>query len=269
MPLRLVSVEEPFAQWGLDFIGMINPPSSTRHKWILTATDYFTRLSKVIPLRNSSESEVLAFLEDLVCRYGSSKTVIVDNACAFTGSRITQFTLSRGSKYKMECQHHLRSTLWADRITPKQTLKNSPYKLVYGKDALFPMSLEIPTLQLLKSMELAENGPMAVRLVEIMELQEAREAAFTALQDKQEVVKIWFDSKKSSDLVFNLRDLVLKYNERAMKLGQYAKFDCLWEGPFCILVSGKQEEKEEKVEKGEKRKVHYIKNIFVFSLQNE
>ena len=28
LPLLLVFVEEPFRQWGLDFIGEINPPSS-------------------------------------------------------------------------------------------------------------------------------------------------------------------------------------------------------------------------------------------------
>ncbi|XP_057829715.1 uncharacterized protein LOC131040773 [Cryptomeria japonica] len=199
MPLRPMLVEEPFTQWGLDFIEMINPPSSAGHKWILTATDYFTRWSEVVPLWNSLESEVLAFLEDLTCRYGPPKIIISDNVHAFTGS-----------EYKREWHHHLRSALWADCITPKKILKNSPYKLIYGKDALFPMSLEISALQLLKSMEVAENSPMAVRLAEIMELEEAREATFMAVQDRQEVVKRWFDSKKSSDLVFTLGDLVLK-----------------------------------------------------------
>lgn len=50
MPIRPVSVEEPFSQCGLDFIGMINPPSSAGHKWILTATNYFTRWSEAVPL---------------------------------------------------------------------------------------------------------------------------------------------------------------------------------------------------------------------------
>ncbi|XP_059066218.1 uncharacterized protein LOC131857560 [Cryptomeria japonica] len=264
MPLRPVSVEEPFAQWGLVFIRMINPPSSTGQKWILTATDYFTRWSEVVPLRNSSKSKVLDFLEDLTCWYYPPKTVISDNVHAFTGSRITQFTLSRGIYLKTsssyypqgnglvestnknliqvikrigfeykEWHHHLRNALWADRIMPKQILKNSPYKLVYGKDALFPLSLEILTLQLLKSMEVAENVPMVVRLAEIMELEEAREVAFTTLQNRQEVLKRWFDSKKSSNLIFALEDLVLKYNERTVKPGQHNKFDCLWEGPFA------------------------------------
>lgn len=111
----------------------------------------------------------------------------------------------------------MRSALWADHITPKQILKTSPYKLVYGKHALFPKSLEIPTLQLLKSMEVVENGPMTVRLVEIMEIEKARETTFIALQDRQETIKRWFDSKKISNPVFTHGDLVLNYNERVTK----------------------------------------------------
>jgi hypothetical protein len=43
LPLKLISVKAPFMQWGIDFIGEINPPSSTHHKWTLTATEYFTK----------------------------------------------------------------------------------------------------------------------------------------------------------------------------------------------------------------------------------
>jgi len=39
LPLKPISVESPFQQWGLDFISEIHPPSSAQHKWILTATD--------------------------------------------------------------------------------------------------------------------------------------------------------------------------------------------------------------------------------------
>jgi hypothetical protein len=42
-------VKGPFQQWGLDFIGEINPSSSGQHKWILVATDYFTKWIEAIP----------------------------------------------------------------------------------------------------------------------------------------------------------------------------------------------------------------------------
>jgi len=36
--LESIQVKEPFQQWGLDFIGVINPNSSIGHKFILTTT---------------------------------------------------------------------------------------------------------------------------------------------------------------------------------------------------------------------------------------
>lgn len=108
LPLRPMMVEEPFAQWGRDFIGMINPPSSIGHKWILIATDSFTRWSESVPLKNSLETEVLTFLEDLVCRYGPPKTIISDNMRAFMGSRITRFSLSKGIYLKISSNYYLQ-----------------------------------------------------------------------------------------------------------------------------------------------------------------
>ena len=43
MPLQLVYEVHPFAKWGLDFIGIGNPLSSTRHRFILTIKNYCTR----------------------------------------------------------------------------------------------------------------------------------------------------------------------------------------------------------------------------------
>ena len=42
-PLNSILVEAPVQQRGLDFIGEINPNYSGLHRWILTATDYFTK----------------------------------------------------------------------------------------------------------------------------------------------------------------------------------------------------------------------------------
>ena len=51
LPLVPISVEAPFQQWGLDFIGEINPISSGQHTWILTTTDFFTKWVEAIPTR--------------------------------------------------------------------------------------------------------------------------------------------------------------------------------------------------------------------------
>jgi hypothetical protein len=53
-PLKPVVVSGPFQQWGLDFIGEIHPTSSGQHRWILTASDYFTKWIEAIPTRSAS-----------------------------------------------------------------------------------------------------------------------------------------------------------------------------------------------------------------------
>eukprot|EP00253_Pinus_taeda_P013958 PITA_13958 len=49
LPLKPIEISAPFQQWGLDFIGEIHPASSGQHRWILTATDYFTKWIEAIP----------------------------------------------------------------------------------------------------------------------------------------------------------------------------------------------------------------------------
>ena len=39
LPLHPIQVNQPFSQWGLDLIGLINPPSSSGYKWILATTN--------------------------------------------------------------------------------------------------------------------------------------------------------------------------------------------------------------------------------------
>lgn len=105
---------------------------------------------------------------------------------------------------------------------------------MYVKEEKFPVLLEIPALHLLKSLELEDNEPMEVRLAELLKLQESKAKAFNSLHNCQQTVKRWFDEKISNP-GFKCKDLVVKYNECGAKPGQHAKFDSLWESPFCIF----------------------------------
>ena len=60
-----------FQQWGLDFIGEINPSSSRKHKWILTATDFFTKWVESIPTRNATDKVIIDYIEEnILSRFG-------------------------------------------------------------------------------------------------------------------------------------------------------------------------------------------------------
>jgi hypothetical protein len=92
LPLKPISVEAPFQQWGLDFIGEIHPPSSGQHKWILTATDYFTKWIEAVPSRQATDAVIIKFLENnILSRFGCPRKIITDNAAAFRSKNLIDF----------------------------------------------------------------------------------------------------------------------------------------------------------------------------------
>ena len=91
-PLKPISVSAPFQQWGLDFICEINPPSIGQHKWILTATDYFTKWIEAISTRNATDVVIIKFLlENIFARFGTPRKLVTDNARAFKSVKMHNF----------------------------------------------------------------------------------------------------------------------------------------------------------------------------------
>jgi hypothetical protein len=81
LPLKPIKASSLFQQWGLDFIGEINPPFSGQHKWILTATDYFTKWIEAMPTRNATDKVIMNFLKtNIFARFGFPSKLVTDNA---------------------------------------------------------------------------------------------------------------------------------------------------------------------------------------------
>ena len=68
----------------------------------------------------------------------------------------------------------LKYALWEDRITVKQAIGTSPYQLVYGTEAVFPVQLGIPVMKFLQNSQ-EEPNDMQRRIFEMIELQQHRE----------------------------------------------------------------------------------------------
>jgi hypothetical protein len=100
MPLQPVLPDFPFSKWDLDFIGPINPMSSTRHIFILTTNDYFTKWIEVVPLRHNQDENLISFLEsNIFSRFDIPLEIIADNGPAFIFSKLTQFLVKLGVKH--------------------------------------------------------------------------------------------------------------------------------------------------------------------------
>jgi hypothetical protein len=266
-PLQPVSVDSPFQQWGLDIIGPINPPSSQQHNFIVIAMDYFTRWSEVAALIPVNTSQVIAFLNsNIITRFGIPDYLVFDNASYFYSLEMSEFALEKGIKMKYFASYYpegnrlaestnknlikiikrtvvenhknwhnaLLNALWADRVTPKVVVGNSPFFLVYGKEAILPPHILLPSLQLSQKVQEEDCPPLENRINALMKLEEVRAQEKRKLDQHQQLVKSWFDASSSSDRNFEVGDLVLKWDKPHEGKGEHTKFQNLWLGPFLI-----------------------------------
>jgi hypothetical protein len=78
-PMNSIVKSLPFRGWGLDFIDEIHPRSSKGHRFILVATNYFTKWTKAIPLRNITHREIINFVQEhIIYRFEVPQTLTTD-----------------------------------------------------------------------------------------------------------------------------------------------------------------------------------------------
>ncbi|XP_034197371.1 uncharacterized protein K02A2.6-like [Prunus dulcis] len=167
----------PFHTWGLDLIGTIHPPYDD-YIWILTATKYFTKWVKAIPLRKAMGAAISNFIREyIVCKFGIPYKKVTDNGTPFVNKQVSSTLSGYGIKHrrstpfypqgnsqaeatnkiilrilsKMVYEYeggwsvHLLDALWAYRTSPRSATCYSRYSLVYGFDAISPVEITIPT----------------------------------------------------------------------------------------------------------------------------
>jgi hypothetical protein len=90
----------PFRGWGIDLIGQINPPSSKGHKFVLLATDYFTKWVEAIPLKKVTSENMVEFVkEHIIYIFGIPQTITTDQGTQFTSSECRDLLKVWGSNY--------------------------------------------------------------------------------------------------------------------------------------------------------------------------
>lgn len=99
-------IEEPFQQWGIDFIGPISPQSSVGHSHILTTTNYFTNWVEAILVKHTTSKVVCDFIkENILGRFGVPQKLVTDSATSFSSNDISllcyehRITLSHSIDY--------------------------------------------------------------------------------------------------------------------------------------------------------------------------
>ena len=261
-------IDAPFQQWGLDFIGPVNPPSSQGHTYILTATDYFSKWVEAKAMKKATSTVVCEFIkEQILVRFGVPAKLVMDNASYFTSAEIIAFCYDNGiqvghssdyfpqgngqaessnknlinilkklvSDNQKNWHKKLHDALWADRTTPKRAIGISPFELVYGVEVVLPLPLELATCKLKTAIEddVFKEG-LERRILYLTKLQEERAEMVDKITKHQNRVKKLFD-KRARPRKLMEGDLVLLWDKRQEPRGMHSKFQSLWKGPFQIV----------------------------------
>ena len=126
----------------------------------------------------------------------------------------------------------LKYALWVDKVTVKKSTGNSPFRLVYGTKAMFPIQLTLPVAKFLQQ-EQNEEEDMEKRINDLAEVHQIREQLVENAAVHQKNIKEAFDKRTKTDN-FQVGDLVLKWDALKENKGNHGKFDAFWIGPFKI-----------------------------------
>jgi transposase InsO family protein len=169
----------PFAQWGMDLVGPL-PKATGNRRWLIVATDYFTKWVEAEPLANIRDKDSIKFVwKNIITRFGIPKTIISDNGTQFTSKPFMKYcselgirnvysspaypqsngqakasnkTVLDGIKKRLEDAkgrwvEQLPNVLWTFRTTPRRSMGETPFSLAYGSEAVIPLEIGLPTLR--------------------------------------------------------------------------------------------------------------------------
>ena len=82
----------PFATWGIDLIGLINPHSREGHKFVIIAIEFTTKQVESIPMKSFTQDKIIVFLvENIIARFSVPQRLIMENGPNFKGKDMKEF----------------------------------------------------------------------------------------------------------------------------------------------------------------------------------
>ncbi|MCO5607639.1 hypothetical protein L7F22_061837 [Adiantum nelumboides] len=263
-PRQAVIANGPFEKWGIDAMGPL-PRTANGKLYILVAIDYMTRWVEAQSVAKVNEKTVSKFVyTHICCRFGTPLEIVSDNGPGFRRGLLTEvceelkishrhstpyYPQSNGLVEKANgiiagiirkmveskpkrWDNFLDGAIWAYRTTYRDATQFTPFHLVYGQEALQPIELNIPTIKLTGRQEQSNDEAWIDRLLNLVELEWKREAAYHCYEQKALQLKDKLN-EGIKDKEIKEKSLVLRYNN-ALDNRFDAKFERRWEGPFIV-----------------------------------
>ncbi|WVZ58281.1 hypothetical protein U9M48_008564 [Paspalum notatum var. saurae] len=267
-PLNPIVKPWLFRGWGMDMIGQVNPPTSKGHKWILVATDYFTKWVEAVPMKNVTAKDVVNFVKaHIIYRFGIPQTITTDQGAVFLAEEFKNFAKEMGitllqsspyyahangqakasnksliklikrkiDEYPKQWHDRLAEALWAYRMSCHGAAKCTPYQLVYGQEAVMPWVVNIGSRRVQFQNDLSADDYTSLMNINTDDLTELRLWVFEKIRDnKARIAKAY--NKKVKPKNFKVGDLVW---ELVLLVGTkdpaFGKWSPNWHGPYRIV----------------------------------
>ncbi|XP_077228573.1 uncharacterized protein LOC143861546 [Tasmannia lanceolata] len=225
----------PFSVWGIDIIGKITSKSSSGHKYILVAIDYFTKWIEAASYASLTSASVarrrwrICVKRFKIKHHKSSPYRPQTNGAIEAANKNIKVIISKMTETYKDWSSKLSYALWAYRSSIRSSTGATPYSLVYGMEAVLPVELRIPSLRVMMEAGLPKSVWAQARYQELQMIDEKRLKALYHVQGYQRRVERAFNKKvRVRDL--KKGDLVLK-SFRAPVYDPRGKFKPKWSGP--------------------------------------
>jgi transposase InsO family protein len=244
----------------MDIVGPL-PPAQDNFKFTVVVVEYFTKWIEARPVATITSATIRKFFwQQIICRFGVPKELKVDNRKQFDCQDFREYCHSIGTKLRFASVYHPQSNgaverangqifsaikkclfeqkkgKWADELSrviwshntiESRTTKFTPFRLLYGAEAMCPEELANESARVLLGSS-RESEEVDKDLVEIDRLD-----AVQNLLKYQEETRKWRNKKVSLKNI-QVGDFVLKSKKNADTLG---KFQFPWEAPYVVSSS--------------------------------
>ncbi|XP_072084746.1 uncharacterized protein [Arachis hypogaea] len=257
--LHQSEVSWPFNRWGIDILGPF-PTAPRQMKYLVVAIDYFSKWIEAHPLAKITSSQMISFVwKSIICRFGVPGHIITDNGRQFTDHSFKEFLQNLKIKQHFSSVEHPQSNglaeaankvvlqalrkklddakglwaelvpevLWAYNTTAHSTTKETPFRLVYGSEAMIPMEISQDSLRTLTEHHDEARQAELDLIEEIREISAIRHRALQQQLSRRH-------SRKVQPRTFNTGDLVLRKTEQARRPSFHGKLAAAWDGPYRV-----------------------------------
>jgi transposase InsO family protein len=195
---------------------------------VLVVTDYFTKWTEVLALKNMTHKELIEFItEHIIHRFGIPQTLTTDQGTSFMSKEVREFTelyrikLLNSSPYYAQangqaepsnrtlinlikkkisdnpkhCHKILSEALWAYRISKHSATKVSPFELVYGQEAVLPVEISLNAVRFARQNDLIIIDYYNSMMDNIDEVTEKRVIALGAIEKDKIMVARAYNKK--------------------------------------------------------------------------